>query len=152
MKRFRFRLERLLELRAYKEREWQARLAQIMGLCLKLARQIKDNRREAERSFREDYSASDAGTLDMKALQYREYYLRRLDQERNNLETELEQRFIERNEVQGKYLDASRQRKVLDKLKERKQEEYYAAQKRELFKDQDEISLSRQAGKTIREE
>ena len=152
MKRFRFRLERLLELRAYREREWQAKLAQVMGLCLKLARQIKDNRREAKRSFAEDCPASVAKELDMQALQYREYYLRRLDQEHNFLETELEQRFKERNVVQEKFLDASKQRKVLDKLKERRQEEYYAEQKRELFKEQDEISVNQQARKTMRRE
>jgi flagellar FliJ protein len=149
MRRFRFRLERLLEIRAYREREWQAKLAQAMGTCIRLANQIKDNTEAVGRSFFQDWKKKDSKELDLELLRYREHYQRRLIVENQRFEIELEQSIKIRDEVQQKYLEVSKQRKVLDKLKERKQVQYYAQAKREEFEQQNEISLGQKARKAI---
>jgi hypothetical protein len=42
MRRFQFRLERFLELRRWKEREWEIALAKILGECLLLENRIAE--------------------------------------------------------------------------------------------------------------
>ena len=42
MKRFHFRLERLLDIRSYRERQWLAKLAAASGLCTRLMRKITE--------------------------------------------------------------------------------------------------------------
>jgi flagellar export protein FliJ len=51
-----------------------------------------------------------------------------------------------REEVNRSYLAASRARKVLDKLKERRAEEYYEEQRRKEGKTMDEFALYRTFG------
>ena len=150
MRRFQFRLERLLELKAYREQEWQNKLAEIMGICIRLARQIKEIVCEADRSFKQRFRGQRAEELDLNLLEYRELYLIRLEKERMKLEGELQEKLCKKEEIQQKFLEASRERKVLDKLKERKQIEYYAKQRLEEFKLLDETNSSQIAREKLR--
>ena len=137
MRRFRFRLERLLELRAHREREALYRLAEATGHCVRLARRIQETASQRGAAYR-----SAAGGLDLGLLAYRERYLAWLEATRRRLAEELARREKERLEVQQKYLEASRQRKVLEKLKERRAAEYYREARTEEFKVQDDMAAS----------
>jgi flagellar FliJ protein len=140
MKRYSFRLERLLDLRRHKERVWEMKLAEISGRCVRLENHLRDLRDEKDRyaGFPPDengYSASD--------IFVREAFRRRLDCEIEETGRLLEKARQERREVNRSYLEAARERKVLDKLKERKAEEYYEDQRRREGKIMDETAMFR---------
>jgi flagellar FliJ protein len=141
VKRFRFRLERLLELKAHREREALIRLAEATGHCVRLARGI----REAEEAGREALRLQRAGTgqVDIELLSYRERYRAWLRERQRRLALELAERQKQRQEEQSKYLQASKERKVLDKLKERRAAEHRREARAEEFETADDQSSSR---------
>jgi flagellar FliJ protein len=153
VKQFHFRLERLLEIRAFRERGWLAKLAEASGHCARVARQLRANTEarqgafgiDARRGYRQPggYGQPGGYPLDLDLLTYRERYIARLGAEKHRLNEELENRKRQRDEVQKKYLEVSKDRKILDKLKERKAAEYYAHGRREEFKAQDDLSCDR---------
>lgn len=149
MKRFHFRLERFLEIRAFRERQWLARLAEASGHCVRVARQIQANADARHQAFGTDArvgagrEARVGRELDLQLLAYREHYIARLGVEKRRLVEELENRRRKRDEVQKQYVEVSKERKILDKLKERKAAEYYAHGRREEFKTQDDLSCDR---------
>jgi len=143
VRRFRFRLERLLELKAHREREALNRLAEATGHCVRLARGI----RQAEEAGREALRAQRAGPgrVDMELLGYREHYLAWLRERRRRLALELVERQKQRQEEQARYLQASKERKVLDKLKERRAAEHRRESRTEEFEVADDLSSGRSA-------
>ncbi len=143
MKRFHFRLDRLLELRRYREREWELKLATITGRCLLINQKIQQNRHNIVQTIRGRHMSG--GRLDLSSLYAAELYLSRLDHEIGTLETELELREKERDEINQKYLEVSRDRKVLEKLREKKESGYYREQKKEEFRTADDITTGRAA-------
>lgn len=134
MRQFRFRLERLLEIRRYIEKEWETRLAEKTGLCQALRGRIQDTQRLREESFRGE------PPLELSLLASLDRFRSRLEQERLRLERELAQRMREREEVLSRYREVSRARKVLEKLKEKKAVGCYREQRREETRRLDEIA------------
>lgn len=140
MKRFHFRLERLLEIRSHRERQWLAKLAAASGLCARLMRKISETGEATRGAF---YIDSRRGNeLDLFVLAYRENYINRLGQERKSLEKELEERKRQHSEVQQKYQEVSRDKKVLEKLKEKRESDYYKQVKLGEFKEVDDLNSS----------
>ncbi len=140
MRRFQFRLERFLELRRWKEREWELALAKILGECLLLEKRIAEIAEEISSSL---LSVFVSGTrIDIEAMARRELYVQRLAVERERKRATLVERRVELERVRGKYLEAARDRKVLDKLKERQQGDYYAYQTDEEYKSIDDMNTS----------
>lgn len=135
MRRFHFRLDKILAIRKHREREAEIVLAEITGICLALRNGIEE--RKTEMAL---FRGVDAGSLDLRWLQARELYRRRLTREIEDLSMQLSEREKERSEKTLLYLAASRDRKVLEKLKERKEREYYAVQAAEEIKVIDDIS------------
>ena len=140
MKRFRFRLERLLELRAHRERQALYRLAEAAGHCVRLARRLQETESERGAAYRSAPAA--AGALDLSLFAYLERYLAWLEATRRRLREELARREKERLEVQARYLEASRERKVLEKLKERRAAEHRREARVEEFNVQDDVAAS----------
>jgi flagellar FliJ protein len=143
MKSYKFRLERLLQIRRYKERLWEMKLAEITGKCVRLENHILDlrNEKNAYAGFSSGgalYSAADILT--------REHFRSRLGREMDETAGQLEKARAEREDINRSYLAASRERKVLDKLKERKAEEYYEDQRREESKIMDEAAMFQRIG------
>lgn len=135
MRRFAFSLEKLLGLRQYHEREWELKLAEANGNCVRLNREIENRTLEKARAF----SKKNRGEENvMKRLWAVELYTNRLKNESKRLENELMEAEIVKNNVQEKYLEVSRERKVLDKLKERRMSEYKAQMKRVEQLEQDD--------------
>jgi flagellar FliJ protein len=140
MRRFHFRLERLLEIRAFREREWLGKLAEASGHCVRLFRRITENSTATREAFHTQVTAGEH--LDLHLLSYREHYLKRLGGEKIKLQKALEDRLRRRAEVQKKYQEVSRDKKVLERLKEKRQEEYYARARLDEFKNLDDLNSS----------
>jgi flagellar FliJ protein len=136
-------LDRLLELRRYREREWELKLATITGRCLLIDQRIQQNRHNIVQTIRGRQMS--VGRLDLNSLFTCELYMSRMDQEIGSLERELELRETERDEVNQRYLEVSRDRKVLEKLRDKREADYYRDQKREEFKIADDITTGRSA-------
>jgi flagellar FliJ protein len=130
MRRFRFKLEKVLELRKNTEREWELKLARISGICINLKSKIEALKEEKSRisAMTVETGEQNSLLLDMSGRKARENYVSRLTMEIGKLNRELEEREQERSEVKEGYLKASRERKVLDKLKEKKADDYYKEQ------------------------
>ncbi len=149
MKRFRFRLEKLLEIRRYKEQQEEIRMAEAAGKCRRLSLSIQD-KEEKERQQVLSRCLS-KGKVDTEALVSAEMFGRRLHQEGLREKEELVQREQEREEVRKGYLEASREKKVLEKLREKKEEEYYAEQKRIEIHTMDEQTTAAAARRISKE-
>jgi flagellar FliJ protein len=138
VRRFRFRLEQLLKLRQHREREWELKLARATGICLKIRWRIQEIDGLISKAivslFKPDAITDYAYRISS------ELYMARLRNERKNREEELKKREKEREEVQKIYLEYSKKRKVLEKLKEKQEEEYYSLMKKEEFKTMDDIN------------
>ena len=137
MRRFSFKLEKVLELRRYAEREWELKLAEATRRVIDTETRITDWGEK-----RGDAAAIHAplGPVDMSTLYSREEYLNRVDQQVAILHRRLALLEEERGEVRDGYLEASSRRKALSKLEERRSEEYYRAALREEGKAIDEIA------------
>jgi flagellar FliJ protein len=140
MRRFRFRLERFLDLRRWKEREWEIALAKALGECLLLENRITEIGVEIGTSRLAAFT--DGARVDVEAMARRELYVQRLTRERERAAAALEVKRAEMEKVRARYLEASRERKVLDKLKERRAGEYYKHQRDEEFKAVDDMNTA----------
>ena len=105
-----------------------------------LERRIEEIAKEIAASM---LSAFVAGVqIDVRGMARRELYLQRLARERARTQAALVEGRKELEKVRAKYLDAAKERKVLDKLKERRSEEYYAHQLDEEYKSIDDMNTS----------
>ncbi len=115
MKRFQFTLETILELRLEEEQEAEMRLGRAMGEWNRI-NDRKMNRQEIRsRSLR----AAPGADLVQSGL-----YIARLDQEIARLQKELEDREGELERLREEYRMARAGREGLDKLKEKRHNEY----------------------------
>jgi flagellar FliJ protein len=140
MRRFQFRLERFLDLRRWKEREWEIRLAQATGKVIVLKNRIAEIDGEIGASYGRSFARGTA--VDVAAMAGRERYVQRLAAERGRRTAELALRTREMEEIRGHYLEAARERKVLDKLKERRAAEYYERQRDEEYQQIDDLNTA----------
>ncbi len=137
MKRFQFRLEKLLNLRRYREREWEQKLAVISGICIELENRIRTLEMEKNRI---SLLYGGESSINVSTLVSRELYVFRLNRGIEELGTELEEKRRELEKVRAKYLEVSRDRKVLEKLKVRLEKKYYKEQKLEEIKVIDDLT------------
>ncbi|GAB4366864.1 MAG: flagellar export protein FliJ [Spirochaetales bacterium] len=137
MRKFNFRLEPFLRIRTQQEKVREMELARAVGTCMILQGHLQDVQREIQ----ENTACSMGGILlDFPDLQARDAYRKRLEKDLRITQERLTHAEKERRKKQEEYLAASRDRKVLEKLKERRAEEYYASQWKEEFKQMDEVS------------
>lgn len=136
MHRFAFKLEKILELRRHAEREWEIRLGEVTGRIVSAENEIAQwgtRRRSTSRI------AVVAGSVDMDLLYSREEYLLLVDQRVRQLQVRVAAMEVEREKVRVGYLDASRKRKALSKLRERREQSYYSLARRQEVHVLDEI-------------
>ncbi len=137
MRRFRFRLEPFLRIRTYREKTSELELARAVGTCIALQGHLQDVKKEIQ----ENTACSVGGILlDLSDLQARSAYRTWLEKDLRSTKEQLDRAERERKKKQEQYLSASRDRKILEKLKEKKGEEYYDAQWKEEFKRMDEVT------------
>ncbi|MBN2875852.1 MAG: flagellar export protein FliJ [Spirochaetales bacterium] len=142
MKRFSFGLERVLELRQYAERLAETKLAGKAAVCSSLELALAENARATLRTTAERYRPG-SSAADHRAV---ELYSLRLSSERERLLKSLAYAEAEREEARLVYVDASRERELVGKLREREEEAYYKAVLREETKTMDDLA----AGARIR--
>lgn len=140
MRRFSFKLEKVLELRRYAEREWELKLAEVTSRVV-----VAEN--DLQRWARQRVSTvmvgggtgTERGTVDMDLLRSRDDYLSLIDQHVAQLQSRIAALEVEREKVRRHYLRVSQKRKALSKLKERRSSEYYSDAAREQNREIDEI-------------
>jgi len=135
MKRFSFKLEKVQKLRQFREEQTRIELGQAVGVLSGIENEIKSTAQTRKTAAQQRFSAVTAGIntftpasghLDMLAW---DHYIARLDRETDQLlkkAAEAELRVEEKREL---YLTASRELKVLEKLREKQMKEY----RREFF-------------------
>ena len=120
MKPFVFNLEKVLELRKYREDEAKIELGRAIGILAELETRLlslgQERARAAEAQFRPGNSAA--------LIQQYMFYLLRLDNTKEQLLKEAALAELKVEEARNAFLEASRDRKVLDKLREKRQKEY----------------------------
>jgi flagellar FliJ protein len=121
MKRFNFRFQKLLELRNYREQEAKIELGRATGILIAIENRVKETAVKRRQAARERFtSPGDAATM----LVWDNYIIR-LDQEAERLTKEAAQAELEVEEKRALYLEASREFKVMGKLKEKREKEYH---------------------------
>lgn len=141
MRKFVFNLERLLRLREHEEHEVEIRLGQAVTECVRIEAGISHRRSEIDRVLKT------RGGLDGRedTLLAMEMYKRRMKDELLELGNELRLAESKRDEVREEFLEYSKKRKVLTKLKEKREAEYYKKQLKIEHDLVDEINNARAA-------
>lgn len=139
MRRFRFNLEKLLEVRAFYERKAELVLAEKAGKCALLQSRLDQIAESRKRTVKEMFQ-SGRGLPDFRAA---ELFLVRLDRDRDRALRELAAAELEREQARADYVEKRRDREAIDKLKERRQAEYYRLAEREETKTLDDMARSR---------
>jgi flagellar FliJ protein len=137
VKRFSFNLEKVLELRQYREQEAKNELGRAISILTAIENNIKQNALVHSRAVQERFTGINAaehnGALSMLAW---DNYILRLEQEAERLMEEAAQAELVVEEKRAQYLEASRELKVMEKLREKREKEYrkefFAAETREL--------------------
>lgn len=133
MKRFKFGLEKVLELRQYREQEAKNELGQAIGILSAIENKIKENAVIRHQAARERFAGING---DANSIQAWDTYICRLEQEAEKLTQEAAQAELVVEEKRNLYIEASRGLKVMENLKEKKEKEYrkaaFAAETKEL--------------------
>jgi flagellar protein FliJ len=142
MRRFRFNLEKLLELRAFHERKAEMVLADKAGRCAVLDAELREVARSRARTGGEMFSAG----RDLADYRAAGLYIIRLDRDRDRLVEELARAEAEREEARAAYVERHKARESIEKIKERRQAEYYRLAAREDTKALDDLARPKVAG------
>lgn len=144
MKRFRFNLDKLLELRQYYEREAELALARAMvelqSIQERLEKLAEERSEAAAERFRPGRSVAQIQATDL--------YILRLDKTKEVLLEAAAKAELVVAEKRQAYIEASRDRKVLDKLREKRLKEYKYQLSLEEIKTVDDISSGSRARNT----
>ncbi len=136
MKRFSFGLEKILELREYRERIAKAVMAEKAGRCTILELELEENARRTVVTGRERFRRG-GNVSDYLAG---EHYALRLGAERERLMKVLALAEAEREQARLAYIEASKSKELITKLKEREEAGYYKAAARDETKSMDDIA------------
>ncbi|MFC1669055.1 flagellar export protein FliJ [Spirochaetota bacterium] len=142
MKKFEFKLEKLLDMRLAKEREVQNELAALLALQNRekvkqeeLKRSILDHQKKFQKKLRlGDYSVNE----NLIYEKYVDISLRAIDVSEEKIQG-MEPGI---KKVRKRLVEASKERRVVEKLKERKLEEYNFKLNREIAKENDDMNIN----------
>ena len=138
MKRFIFRLDRILKLRKQNEERIEKEFALKNAEYIAVKNEMERNR-EALRVFISENSII-GGSFSIEELRSVDNYIFRLEKTIKNLKSELEEKKKEVDRVRDMLNEAKKARKVLEKLKENRFNEYLKAANREEVNEQDDIN------------
>ena len=136
MRRFQFKLQQLLNLKEYREREWEIKLGEVTGRMEEIRQRIASCRERRTEGF----SLRAASGNDLAQFAAAENYVRRMEQQSSKLEQELARLAKERETIQAGYIEASRERKVYEKLREKREAEFYREQAAAEVRIQDDLN------------
>jgi len=133
VKRFKFGLEKVLKLRQHNEHEARVELGRAIGVLAGIENEIKKNAATRSNAVMERFaglnsgddsaagSAGYGGSLSMHAW---DAYINRLEQEADRLMEEAASAELVVEEKRNLYIEASRELKVMENLKERREKEH----------------------------
>ena len=136
MRRFRFNLEKLLELRAFYERKAEMVMAEKAGKCALLDSELREVAFSRVKTGREMFSSG----RDLADYRAAEQYIVRLDRDRDRLVDELARAELEREAARAAYIEKHMARESIEKIKDRRQAEYYRLAEREETKALDDLA------------
>jgi flagellar FliJ protein len=121
VKRFKFGLAKVLELRQYREQEAKNELGKAISTLTAIENEITANASKHTDASRQRFESINAnGNL----MQQWDNYILRLDREAEFLAEQAAQAELVVEEKRNLYLEASRELKVIEKLKEKRQKEH----------------------------
>lgn len=140
MKKFEFKLQKLLDLREMQEEQVKNELAKLVSIQnqervkqQEFNQRIHENYEQLSRKMREgDFSYQDA----MRCERFVDVARRAI----KNSQDAIEQMEPEVQKVRERLIEASRERKMVEKLKERKWEEYLYEYNKEMAKEIDDMN------------
>lgn len=144
MRSFQFTLESVLEYRKEIENEWEIKLGKINGECNSIVNRIDQITQDAHKALEGCSHASGQEAHSWGVYRWR------LESQKVQLNRELTAKEEERNRIRARFLQASRDRKVLSKLRERKMAEYKKYQNRQEIIRLDELSAAKAVGEDKR--
>jgi flagellar FliJ protein len=145
LKRFHFELEKILALRLNRERETELELGKAIGALAELENKIKRLAEEKIIAASGRFNKAHGVT---EILAYDNYILR-LDKTKDALVEAAAKAELAVEAARAAYIEASKDRKVFDKLKERRRREYNAFVLAEEVKTLDDISGGSAARKAL---
>ena len=147
MKPFSFSLEKVLSLRKYREDVAKIELGRAIGILADLENRLLALAEERARAAAAQFSPGNSAAQ----IQQYMYYLLRLDNTKEQLLREAALAAQKVEEARELFIEASRERKVLDKLKEKRQKEYRKEFFAEEIKILDDISAGAPARMLLNE-
>jgi flagellar FliJ protein len=139
MKAFAFSLEKVLNLRTFHEDEAKLELGRAVGILAELESRLRSLALERAGAAEAQFKTGNSAAL----MQQYMFYILRLDSTKEQLLKEAAMAELKVEEARNAFLEASRERKVLDKLREKRQKEYHKMSLASETKALDEISASR---------
>ena len=129
MKRFRFSLEKVLKFRQFSEQEAKNELGRAIGILNAIENNIQHNALLRSKAVSERFTGINAGSqaggnAGAVSMLVWDNYILRLEQEAQRLTEEAAQAELVVDEKRNIYLEASRELKVMEKLREKREEEY----------------------------
>jgi flagellar FliJ protein len=129
-------MEKVLSLRKYREQETKIDLGRAVGALAEIENNIRRTAESRLHAARERFSDGN-GAADILAW---DNYITRLDREAEKLMEDAAKAETIVEEKRGLYLEASRERKVIEKLKEKREKEYRREAFAEETKELDDIA------------
>lgn len=123
MRKFNFNLEKFLVLKSYAEKECSLELAGATGKYLKIANNIEELKNKKNNVLKSRYSWLE-GESAVKLLVYAEEQMFAIKERIGQLEKDLVLADEEREKVRLKYVKALTEKRIFEKLKEKKAEEH----------------------------
>jgi len=117
MKRFSFRLEKVMQLRKFKEDECKLALGQAISVLNKIENDIKITALKRHNAAEQRFNAGQ----DMASW---DAYILRLEQEAEKLANQAAQAEIVVDEKRALYIEAQKDLKAIEKLKDKRKKEY----------------------------
>jgi flagellar FliJ protein len=142
VKRFKFGLEKVLKLRHHNEHEARVELGRAIGVLAGIENEIKRNAATRANAIQERFAglnADSGGSLSMHAW---DAYINRLELEADRLMEEAVRAETVVEEKRGLYIEASRELKVMENLKERREKEH----RKEMFMEETKELDDRKTG------
>ena len=140
MKAFTFRFEKVLQLRKFHEEEAKVELGRAIGELSDLEAKIYVLAQERARAHAAQFDPANSAAI----MQQYMFYLLRLDGLKEHLFNEAATAEMKVEQAREAFVEASKERKIMDKLKEKRQFEYKKNMLSIESQELDEISASTQ--------
>lgn len=148
MKKFTFRLEAVLEVKKKREEQIQIEL----GIVLQQLQKIKDLQEEYRNKqiyYLEEIDRIKAKLQHINDILPRQQYVESLDLQIRRLDLDIEQKQEEVDEVRQRLITAAKEKKIMEKMKEKERQAYMKEIRSKELSFLDEIGVLKEARKMV---